>query len=627
MIPMMKRIFTKACLLLAISFVYAEEKSLIPMEDFFKNPEKSVFQLSYNGDYIAYLGPWKNRLNIFVQRAPQSPVQLSFEGDRDIQTYHWANNYKLVFLKDTNGDENFHLYTMDVNGRGLKDLTPYPNVKVALIDDLRKETENVLIGMNMRDSKVFDAYRINVNTGNLSMAAQNPGTVIEWKIDHAGKVRVAIAVEGTEQVVLYRDNEMMPFREIARTNHKETFLPIAFTFDNKSLYVASSLGRDKAAIVVVDPFSGAEKKLIYEHPDVDVTNILLSEKRKKLLGVSYVTDKLHYVFFDDKTKDFFEDLASKFPGMETRVISSNKEEDKHIIRTFSDRDGGAYYLYFNVGKKVIQLAEFNPKLSVDELSIMKPIEYKSRDGLTIHGYLTLPKDKAPVNLPVVVFPHGGPWARDYWGYNPVVQFLASRGYGVLQMNYRSSTGYGKAFYQAGFKQWGKAMQNDITDGVHWLIEQGIANPKKLAIYGSSYGGYAALAGATFTPDLYACAISFVGPSNLITLLHSFPPYWEPLQKITFEQIGDPATDAEELKAVSPFFHVDQIKIPLFIAQGANDPRVKQQESDQIVEALHKKGQTVEYMLKKDEGHGFMNEENRFDFYRALEAFLKEHIGE
>ena len=257
---------------------------------------------------------------------------------------------------------------------------------------------------------------------------------------------------------------------------------------------------------------------------------------------------------------------------------------------------------------------------------MKPISYKSRDGLTIHGYLTLPKNSPGKNLPVIVNPHGGPWARDRWGFNSQVQFLANRGYAVLQMNFRGSTGYGREFWELGFKQWGKTMQDDITDGVHWLSDEGIADRDRIGIYGGSYGGYATLAGLAFTPELYACGIDYVGPSNLFTLLDSLPPYWELYRKMFYEMVGDPETDKELIEDISPFFHADRIKAPLFVAQGANDPRVNQAESDQIVEALESKGIDVQYMLKENEGHGFRNEENRMDFYEAMIEFLDKHMN-
>jgi len=605
--------------------VSGEAAKLVPMEDFFRNPEKTGYQISYNGRYVSFLAPWESRLNIFVEKTNGNPSQITFKSDRDIMRYYWANNAKLVYFEDNGGDENDHMFVIDVNGDGKRDLTPFPGVKAVFIDDLQKDSEHVLVGLNVRDKSIFDAYQVNVNTGELRLVAENPGDVMTWVTDHNGKVRAALATDGVDQIFLYRETENEPFKPVIKTNFKESFEPLAFTYDNKKIYANSNIGRDKSAVVVVDPNTGKEEKVIYENPDVDVYNIMLSDKYKKLVAVSYVTDKLHYVFFDEKTKRMFADFDKQFPGLETRITSQNKEEDMFILRTFSDKTRGAYYLYYTKGKKVKKLADVSSWLDEGNMAEMRPVEYRSRDRLTIHGYLTLPKGLEPKDLPIVVIPHGGPWARDYWSYDPEAQFLANRGYGVLQINYRGSTGYGRSFWEAGFKEWGKAMQDDITDGVQWLIAQGVADPTRIAIYGASYGGYAALAGVTFTPNLYACGVSYVGPSNLFTLLASFPPYWEPLLKQMYEQVGDPIADKKLLEEVSPLFHVEEIKVPLLIAQGANDPRVKQQESDQIVAALKERNLPVEYLLKEDEGHGFVKEENRFDFYRKLESFLEKHL--
>jgi dipeptidyl aminopeptidase/acylaminoacyl peptidase len=310
---------------------------------------------------------------------------------------------------------------------------------------------------------------------------------------------------------------------------------------------------------------------------------------------------------------------------EVVITSASKEEDKFLVRTYSDRSLGAYYFFDVKTDELTKLSEVSPWLDEKKLSPMEPISYTTRDGLTVHGYLTLPNGKEPTNLPVVVNPHGGPWVRDNWGYNPEVQLLADRGYAVLQVNYRGSTGYGKEFWTASFKQWGQAMQNDITDGVNWLIEQGIADPNRIAIYGASYGGYATLAGLTYTPELYACGVDYVGVSNLNSFLQTIPPYWKPFLEMMYEMVGKPGDDQEMLDAYSPALNADKITAPLFVVQGANDPRVNIDESDQIVIALRERGVEVPYMVKYDEGHGFLNEENRFDFYKAMTGFLAMHL--
>ncbi len=366
---------------------------------------------------------------------------------------------------------------------------------------------------------------------------------------------------------------------------------------------------------------------IFEHPEVDVENLLYSDKRKKITGVAYFAEKRGYHFFDTERAVLQKDLEDRLPDVEVALNGSNRDETVFIVRTYSDKTAGAYYLYDTTDKSLTLLSEISPWISAKNMAAMQPIQYTASDGLTIHGYLTLPVGKEAKNLPVVINPHGGPWARDYWGYNPEVQFLANRGYAVLQMNYRSSVGYGKEFWTKGFKQWGKKMQDDISDGVRWLISEGIADPKRIAIYGGSYGGYATLAGITFTPELYTCAVDYVGVSNLFTLFETLPPYWEQGRQMMYEMIGNPETEEALLKEVSPIYHIENIRVPLFVAQGANDPRVKKEHSDQIVDALKKKNIAVEYMVKDNEGHGFHNEENRFDFYRAMEKFLAEHLAE
>jgi dipeptidyl aminopeptidase/acylaminoacyl peptidase len=482
------------------------------------------------------------------------------------------------------------------------------------------------VSLNQRDPRLHDVYRLDVNTGDLELVAENPGNISGWMTDHDGKLRIAFTTDGVNQSILYRESEADAFQVIVTTDFRESLSPLFFTFDNKDLYVASNRGRDKAAIFEFDLPTATEGNLIFEHPDVDVYSLMYSKKRKVLTGVRYTEAKTSYVFFDDEREDLQKELEKRLPDVEVRVSDLSKDETKVLVRSFSDKTRGKYYFYDRTTDEFLELADISPWLNEENMASIEPIEYTSRDGLTIHGYLTLPVGKRAKDLSVVVNPHGGPWSRNHWGFNSESQFLANRGYAVLQMNFRGSTGYGREFWESSFKEWGRAMQDDITDGVQWLIDEGIANPDYIAIYGGSYGGYATLAGVTFTPDLYACGVDYVGPSNIFTLLESFPPYWELYREMFYEMVGDPEEDKELLEAASPLFHVDNIKVPLFIAQGANDPRVKQAEADQIVAALEEKGIEYEYLLKENEGHGFRNEENRFDFYRAMEEFLQTHIG-
>jgi dipeptidyl aminopeptidase/acylaminoacyl peptidase len=600
---------------------------LIPMTDFFRNPVKVAYSISPNGEYLAFMQPWEKRLNVFVEKIGSGQAtRVTSAKARDIAGYAWKGDNRIVYIQDTGGDENFRLYAVGIDGSNPKDLTPFEKVRAQIIDNLEQNETEILVGLNKRNPQIFDVYRINVNTGTMEMIAENPGNYTGWGTDWDGKLRIAITTDGVNSSVLVRNTETEKFAPLVTTSFKETFAPLVFTSDNKQLYVSTNIGRDKTAIVKYDVENKKELEKIYEHPEVDVTSLLSSRKRRVITGVSYTTDKSQYHFIDKQRADLQKDLERRLAGYEVRLAGCNREEDKCLVRSFTDRSRGAYYFYDLKSKDFRKLADISPWLNEQHMAPMKPITYKSRDGLTINGYLTLPKGVPARNLPVVVNPHGGPWFRDQWGYNPEVQFLANRGYAVLQVNFRGSTGYGRKFWEASFKQWGKAMQNDITDGVQWLIKDGIADPKRVGIYGGSYGGYATLAGLTFTPDLYAAGVDYVGVANLFTFIKTIPPYWKPYLEMIYEMVGHPEKDKDLLTAASPVFHSAKIKVPLLIAQGANDPRVNKAESDQMVEALKARGIEVPYIVKSNEGHGFSNEENRFEFYRAMEEFLGKHLG-
>ncbi len=604
-----------------------EAPPLIPLRDFFRNPEGAAYQVSPGGDYISWMAPWESRLNVFVQPVAGGEARrLTDATKRDLAGYFWAAKDQIVYLQDDGGDENFHLFAINADGTNRRDLTPFPGVRVGVVDDLRDDEDHLLISMNKRDARVFDVFRLNTRTGEMELVAENPGSVSDWVTDHEGKVRAAVQTDGVNTELLYRATEGEPFKKVLVTDFRESVSPLFFTFDNKELYAASNLGRDKTAIVRLDPATGKELELIFEHPEVDTSVLLASDKRKVLTAAAFTRDRQEYHFFDEWRRELQKKLEEKLPGVEVALSSMNRDEDKFIVRTHSDRTRGTFWFYDTKTDELRKLADVSPWLDENQMAPMTPVRITARDGLVLPGYLTLPSGVEPKNLPAVMLVHGGPWARDDWGFDGGAQFLANRGYAVLQINFRGSTGYGRAFWEKGFKQWGKTMQDDVTDAAQWLVSEGIADPKRIAIYGGSYGGYAALAGMAFTPEVYAAGISFVGPSNLFTLLETVPPYWEPMRKMNYEMIGDPEKDKDLLTAASPLFSADQIRSPLLIAQGANDPRVKKAESDQIVEALQKRGVDVPYIVKENEGHGFANEENRMYFYRAVERFLAKHLG-
>jgi dipeptidyl aminopeptidase/acylaminoacyl peptidase len=606
----------------------AESGGRIPMRDFFRHPDRAYFRISGDGRTLSFMQPWERRMNIYVQPVGSSaaPVRVTSEKDRDIPDYFWKGADRIVYTKDFGGDENDHIVVVDRHGGEPKDVTPFPGVKAQIIDPLVEFPDRMLVGLNKRVKEVFDVYELDLASGKLTEIAQNPGNITAWGADHAGQLRFAIETDGVDQTYLYRANPKAPFAPVLKTTFRDQFAPQFFTADNRKLYVASNLGRDKVAIVLVDPASAKEERLVYARDDVDVTGVVWSKARKRPAYAIYQTWKNERHYLDPDAEQLFTGLEKKLTGYEVTVQSTTDDESGLIVAATSDRTQGTRYLYDRRHDRLTKLGDVAPWLPESRMAAMKPIHYPARDGLTINGYLTLPNGIAPKDLPVIVNPHGGPWYRDGWGFNPEVQFLASRGYAVLQMNYRGSTGYGRKFWEASFRQWGLAMQDDVTDGVEWLVKEGIADPKRVCIYGGSYGGYATLEGLVKTPDLYACGVDYVGVSNLFTFMNTIPPYWKPFLGMMHEMVGDPEKDKERLAAASPALHADRIKAPLLIAQGARDPRVNKDESDQMVAALKARGIDVPYIVKDNEGHGFSNEENQFAFYDAMEAFLAKYLG-
>ena len=607
--------------------VYAKHR-LIPAEKFFKKSEKARFQLSRDGNYLSWLAPWKTRMNIFVKDLKTGKEKrLTSETERGIPGYYWISDEVIAFFLDKGGDENFKLYGVNINTGEEKCYTPFEKVRAYVVDDLEEIPDEILIAMNKRDKRVMDVYRLTLSTGKIKEVARNDGTIVGWVTDWNGKLRVAFSKMNNRDLILYRDSEKDEFKPLYLAPEGDKASPAAFDFDNKNLIIRTNVNRDKTAFVKLSP-GGNELKTLFSHPEVDVGGLIISKHFKKIQGFGYVTEKLHHQIIDPELKKIINRLKLQNLGKTVSFQDSDKLQQKLLFYIGGDRDPGAYYLYEKATGKLKKLIDMMPWINKEVLSEMKPISYMSRDGKTkINGYLTLPVGYEHKNLPLIVNPHGGPAVRDNWGYNPEVQFLANRGYAVLQVNYRGSTGYGKKYQDLGIKQWGRGyMQHDLSDGVKWLINQGIADKDRVAIYGGSYGGYATLAGLTFTPELYACGVDYVGPSSLLTLLNSIPPYWEPLKRDLYRRVGHPEKDKEFLKSISPLFHVDNIKVPLFVVQGAKDPRVKKQEADQIVAAMKGKNIPVYYMLKENEGHGFHNQENQIEFYRYLEAFLAKHLG-
>ncbi len=611
----------------------------LPLEDFFRNSQEVAFQISPDGKHLAFAAPYADRMNLFVrpvsdfiggQAASTAPLRLTNETERSIASYMWADNERLLYMKDTAGDENFQLFGVNIDGTDLRAYTDFPGVRTSIIDDLEEVPGQIIVGLNRRNPEVFDPYRLDLSTGELTQLAENPGNWTGWMTDHSGRLRVAGAiVDGVNTQILYRDTETEDFRPVLTTNFKDVVGFLEFTPDDQLVYAATNLGRDKVALVLMDPRDCTEIETLFEHDRYDLGSISYSRKRKKLVS-AYCTGHKEPVrhFFDDEARQLRERIQAHFPEKRVGIADCDDAEARYLVYVGSDRTRGAYYLYDVATDEMTHLADPAPWIREEDMVEMHAVNYTTRDGFNIEAYLSLPKGydlETAKQLPVVVNPHGGPWARDTWGYSSEVQFLCNRGYAVFQMNFRGSTGFGRRFLEASYKQWGLAMQDDITDGVHWLVSKGIADPKRIAIYGGSYGGYATLAGLTLTPELYACGVDYVGVSNLFTFMKTIPPYWRPMLEMMYERVGNPETDREQLAATSPALHAENIRVPLFVAQGANDPRVNKDESDQMVNALRARGVEVEYMVKDNEGHGFHNQENRFDFYRAMEQFLEKYL--
>ncbi|HQT23331.1 MAG: hypothetical protein B7X86_10565 [Sphingobacteriales bacterium 17-39-43] len=599
----------------------------IPIENFFNVPINTSYLVSPDGKYISYLKPDNNRIHIYVETLDgKTTTQLTCDSNRSIANYFWASNNEILYLKGASENMDPGLFAVNIDGNNKRELLSFPNTKIRLISSGPVSDGQVLVSLNKRDSTVFDAYRLNMKTGNLSLLFQNPGNITKWYSDPAGKLRMAIASDGVNETLLYRDRESQNFRSVLTNNFKTSISPISFSADNSCIYALSNKNRDKMALVELDCVTGKEHRVIYSNPLVDVSEAIYSVNRDKLIYAGFETWKKERHYLDDTFKAIFKKLEKLLPNTEIVIASSDSLEKKFIVRTYTDRNPGSFYLYSIDDDKLVKLSDVNSSLKVENMAEMKPISYKTRDGLTVYGYLTLPRGMPSKNLPVIVMPHGGPDTRNSWGYNSEVQFLASRGYAVFQVNFRGSKGYGKDFWIAGFKEWGAKMQDDITDGVHWLIEQKIADPSRIGIYGFSFGGFSALHGLMSSPELYRCGASYSGFTNLFTYFKDIPPYFRPYLQMYYETVGNPETDADYFRAASPVFHTDKIKVPVLIAQGARDPRVNMNETHQFVKELKKKKVPVTYIFKEGEGHVFRNNENRLEFYKKLEIFLDQNLS-
>jgi len=611
--------------LFALSSLALAQSSLVPRSVLFGNPERSAPAISPDGSLLAYLAPDQGVLNVWVRTLGKTDDRVvTSDRKRGIRNFEWQyDSRNILYAQDKDGDENWHVYQTNIASKQTKDLTPFEKSRADLLSFEPGYPDTVLIQSNQRDAKVFDVYRMKLKTGEMTLDTQNPGDVQGWTADHDLQIRAAqVTTDDGGTLIRVRADVKSPWRELIKWGPEETLGNVVnFTPDNKSLWIITSLDANAARLISVDLATG-KRTVVAEDPHFDVADTVEQPKNHQLQAIVFLRERRDFQIVDqDLQADF--DALHKVRDADISNISRDLKDDKWIVTFEGDDSPVYYYVYDRATKNATMLFSNRPALEKYKLAKVQPIEYTARDGMKIYGYLTTPAGADAKNLPMVVFPHGGPWGRDLWGYDPYAQWLANRGYAVLQPNFRASTGYGKQYLNAGDRQWAGAMHTDLLDGKDWVVQKGIADSKKVCIMGGSYGGYATLAGVAFSPDAFTCGVDIVGPSNLNTLLKTIPPYWSTFLAIFHKRMG---ADEEFLKSQSPLFKADQIKVPLLIGQGKNDPRVNQAESDQIVAAMRKNGKPVEYYVFPDEGHGFARPENRMAFNAASEEFLAKYLG-
>ena len=607
---------------------------LIPRQVLFGNPERVSPRISPDGSQLAWIAPHENVLNVWI-----APVNsdagviwdkaevVTDDADRGIRMFAWAHDGRhLLYLQDTGGDENWRLHDVDLQTMQRRDLTPFEGVQTQLVAMERKFPTEILLGLNHDNPELHDVYRLDLVSGELAKEVENPGFV-GWLADAQMVVRAGFAPHPDGSLTLrVRDDADGDWRDLLTIPADDALSsePVCFSEDGISLLMTSSVDAEAGRLVRVHIATG-QVTVLAEDPQADVSDVRVHPDTREPQIVTFLKDRSEYLVLDPSVAADFEAVRALHPG-DPAIVDADDDDTTWLVAFINDAGPATYFSFDRASRQGRFLFEQRPALSRFELASMEPFSFTARDGLTIHGYATFPVGVPRSGLPTVLDVHGGPWARDIWGFVPEAQWFANRGYLCLQVNYRGSTGYGKAFVNAGDREWGAKMQDDLTDAVAFAVAQGWTDPSRVAICGGSYGGYAALAGATFTPDLYCCAIDIVGPSNLKTLIETVPPYWAPIIAQFHRRVGNPEVDADFLWSRSPLSRADSIRIPLLIAQGANDPRVKQAESEQIVAALKQAGVEHEYMLFPDEGHGFAKPENRLRFYAAAERFLARYLG-
>ena len=602
--------------------------SIVPRDILFGNPTRLAPELSPDGTRLAWIAPDRGVLNVWVRTVGEDDDRVvTSDRERGVHLYCWAyDNRHLLYQQDQGGNEDFHIYATDLTTGETRDLTPFDGVRAEIIKVHEDFPATVLLGLNRDNPQLHDVYQLDLPSGDLIKLVDNPGFA-GWVADEQLQVRCGLAPrpDGGFAIMVRdsRDEEWRPVHEVTQEDAL-SLSPLSFDGDGKRLLTLTSAGANAGRLVWIDVTTG-DLEVIAEDQTYDVTTAWLAPRTRQPRVVGFLRDRLTYEVLDPAVADDLAVLTAHDPG-DLGYLGRDTADSTWLV-AYNHADGPvSFWSYTRSDKSLAFLFEHQPELSAYSLADMEAFSFAARDGLTVHGYVTYPPGLERRSLPAVLDVHGGPWARDAWGFNPEAQWLANRGYACVQINFRGSTGYGKAFTNAGDGEWGRNMHTDLLDGIDHLAELGSIDKDRVAIYGGSYGGYAALVGATFTPERFVCGVDIVGPSNLKTLIESIPAYWAPMVTLFHNRIGNPETDEALLWQRSPLSRVDNISIPLLIAQGANDPRVKQAESEQIVAAMTERGIPHKYMLFADEGHGFAKPENRLKFYAEAEKFLAEHLG-
>ena len=622
----------------------------LPLEDFIRLPQFAGLQISPNGEEVALLAPIRDRMNVVIMKLDDlrahnpKPKALTGYSDQDVSGFMWANDERILYFMDKDGSESFGIFAVNTDGSMARVLVEPLEMQLkkgkarvrtaSVLDRLPEEDDYVLVVTNERRAQYPDVYKMNIyNAKDKKLVQRNPGNVTGWFTNWDGEI-VGASYNDEEELengFMFMNKETGELEEKTRVKwDAPSFGPAGLKGDGDTGYVQSTINpdgteRDKAAIFEYNFDTMTFGEMVYEHDVVDCCGLMQNRKLRDMIGVAWMVGKPERVYLNERWKAIMEGIDEALPGMNNGITSMDENETVGIVASGTSQQPTRYYLFDFEKNSLEWLVDSRPWIKAEQMAEMKPVEFKARDGRTIRGYLTIPAGSDGKNLPMVMNPHGGPWARDGWGFNPETQMLANRGYAVMQVNFRGSTGFGRDHMQSSWKQWGRAMQNDVTDGVMWAVDQGIVNKDRVCIYGGSYGGYATMAGLTFTPDLYKCGINYVGVTDIGLLFETAPDAWGEMEAMK-EMVGDPKSEKEFLEEWSPSNHADKIKVPVFMAYGLQDPRVSIRHAKLMEKGLKKNDVEYELMVKDNEGHGFRKTENRRDFYARMETFLAENLN-